>query len=207
MTDLLEALRARRIENFTATAGVLAQSAVVTLVLSLIALTLFFAGFGQFFGPINDVLISITFFLLMPAVIVVARLASQLVGVWLQVLSWLALAGLIVAAVGQLALVVGLITLQTSFVTFGLGMVPFLLWIAALSAVTLMRPAPAIVSRATAWWGTAFIIVTAVALVAVPFVPMAILAALALPIVVALGAWMYTLGRDLRGRGADSGRP
>jgi hypothetical protein len=50
---------------------------------------------------------------------------------WFRVLTWLTIAGLVLATVGQLLLVAGLITLETSFVTGGLGILPVLAWVVA----------------------------------------------------------------------------
>jgi len=113
-------------------AGLSAVVALVALVVSAVALALFFAGAGQVFGPINDILITVTLVALVLPILAVDRAAGAQTGFWLRIVTVGAIAGALLAAVGQLMLVVGAIDLQTSFVTGGLGIIPVLIWIAAL---------------------------------------------------------------------------
>jgi len=103
--------------------------ALVALVLSGIALALFFGGAGEFWGPVNDALIVVTAIALLPAVVAVARLAGDRGAPWVAVVSVAAIAGLVLIAVGQTLLIVGRLSLEGSFVTGGIGVIPFLAWI------------------------------------------------------------------------------
>ncbi len=110
-------------------AGLSTWVALVALVLSGIALALFFGGAGEFWGPVNDALIVVTAIALFPAVFAVARLAGDRGAPWVSILSIAAIAGLALIAVGQTLLIVGRLSLEGSFVTGGIGVVPFLAWI------------------------------------------------------------------------------
>lgn len=179
----------------------------MTLVLSAIALALFFGGAGYVFGPINDVLIAITFFLLVPGIVAVQRLAGGRVGAWFAVASVLAIIGLVEAAVGQLLLVVGVISLQTSFMTFGVGVLPFVAWGVGLVVVTRRHR---IVSRAVGWWAVAFLAVSAASAAVAATLPMS-MAGLALvvglPLGITLTGWLVALGLDLLNRGPSEVQP
>ncbi|HYU49447.1 MAG TPA: hypothetical protein VEO91_05890 [Candidatus Limnocylindria bacterium] len=113
-------------------AGISAVVALVALVVSAIAIALFFAGAGQVFGPINDVFVAVTLIALVLPILAVDRVAGAQAGLWLRIVTVAAITGAVLAAVGQLMLVAGVIDLQTSFVTGGLGIVPVLIWIVAL---------------------------------------------------------------------------
>lgn len=185
------------------TAGWAAQAAVMTLIVSFVALMLFFGGGGAIFGPINDVFISITLILLVPAVLVVGALAREHVGGWFRLLTAVTLGGLALAALGQLMLVFGVIDLQMSFVTFGAGLLPLLFWIGALSAVSLGGQPRQIVAPAVGWWGVAFMLALLATLIAFQFLPQIVLYAAGLALAVSLAAWMWTLGADLRRRATE----
>lgn len=174
------------------------QLSVVTLVLSGVALVLFFGGAGFIFGPINDIFVAITLFLLMPGVYIVRWLAKGRVGPWFDILSWLALAGMLLAAIGQLLLVVGVIDLQTSFVTGGVGILALLVWIGALSAVAIARRPASVVSLSTGWSGAALTGLAAFTAATGSILPQPVLYALGLPLAVAAGVWIFLLGRDLK---------
>jgi hypothetical protein len=59
----------------------------------------------------------------------VARMSGDTGGPWVRIVSILAIAGLVLMAVGQLLLVVGRLTLEGSYVTGGIGVIPFLAWV------------------------------------------------------------------------------
>ena len=113
-------------------AGMSAAVAVVAFVISAIALALFFGGAGMIWGPVNDVFIAICLIALILPILAIDRMAEGQAGIWLRVVTVAALAGAVLAATGQLLLVVGVIDLQTSFVTGGLGFLPVLVWMMAL---------------------------------------------------------------------------
>ena len=118
-------------------AGISTWIALVALVLSGIALALFFAGAGAFWGPVNDALIVVTAFALLPGIVAVARLAGDHAAPWVAILTVAAIAGLVLVAVGQTLLIVGRLSLEGSFVTFGLGTVPFLAWVVLVAVLGL----------------------------------------------------------------------
>lgn len=180
------------------TAGYATFAAIVTLVLSGAALALFFGGAGAFWGPVNDVLIAVSLFLLIPALLAVRELArSAGVGTWFEALTLLALAGMVLAAIGQLLLVVRVIDLQASFVTGGLGTLPFLVWMGAVSYLALNGQ---VLSRAVGLWGAGFLLVCLVAVVGIPLLPQAVLYAMGIPLLVTLVGWLIALGRELMSR-------
>ncbi|HEY8167961.1 MAG TPA: hypothetical protein VIF84_04545 [Candidatus Limnocylindrales bacterium] len=118
-------------------AGVSAWVAVVAFIVSGITIGLFFGGFGQFWGPINDIATSITMFALILPLLAVDRMAGEQAMPWLRVVTVAAIAGALLIATGLILLVVGVIDLQTSFVTFGIGVVPVLVWMGALIVLAL----------------------------------------------------------------------
>ncbi len=171
--------------------------AVVTLVGSMVAISLFFGGAGAFWGPVNDLLVVATVLLLLPAMAVLPGLARERVGRWFGLVSVAAAMGVAVIAAGQLALVAGLITLDTSFLTGGLGVLPVIAWVGATTVPALRLP---VLGRATAAWALAFL-----ALIGVTVMVLATLSAdtptltstLGLALAVAIVGWMLSLGRGL----------
>lgn len=112
-------------------AGVSAAIAIPLLIISGIALALFFGGQGAFWGPVNDVFIALTMVALLLPIIAVDRLAAD-AAPWLRVVSIVAFLSCILIAVGQLALVAGIIDLNASFVTGGIGFLGIIAWLIAL---------------------------------------------------------------------------
>src|SRR5881392_823424 len=82
-------------------AGMSSWVALVALVLSGMALALFFGGAGEYWGPVNDALIVVTAIALIPTVAAVARLAGDRGAPWVAVVTVAAVAGLVLIAVGQ----------------------------------------------------------------------------------------------------------
>jgi len=113
-------------------AGLSGVVALVALAVAAVTIALFFGGAGQVFGPINDVFVAIMVIALILPILAVDRLAAGQAGLWLRIVSVGAITGAVLIAVGQLLLVVGVIDLETSFVTGGLGVIPVLVWIVAL---------------------------------------------------------------------------
>src|SRR4051812_4050620 len=103
--------------------------ALVALVLSAIALALFFGGAGDVWGPINDGFLVVTAIALIPVVLAVLRAAGDVNAPWVLVVSVAATAGLILIGVGQTLLIIGRLSLDGSYVTGGLGIVPVIAWI------------------------------------------------------------------------------
>ena len=116
-------------------AGISSIVALVALIVSGITIALFFGGAGDLWGPINDLAVAVTLVALLLPVLAIDRLAMPTTGIWLRIVTVAALAGLTLAAVGQVALVLRVIDLQTSFVTGGVGIVPFFVWLVALAVI------------------------------------------------------------------------
>ncbi len=175
-------------------AGTAALAAAVTLLLSGIALALFFGGFGYIFGPVNDVLLGLTFVLLVPAILEVRLLSSSTVGSWFSWLSYAAIAGIVVLVIGQVALVTRMISLQTSFVTLSVGVLPFLVWATALAVLSLQGR---LLGPALGRWGIAFALALVSAAVGWYVLPMAVWSVLGAALLVTFLGWIVTLGRQL----------
>ena len=117
-------------------AGGYAALLVIPVVIAAgIAFWLFLNGAGAFFGPINDLLVAIALALLVPTVLAIRSIVGPGAGPWFDFLTWLSVAGLTLAAVGQVLLVVGVIPLEGSFVTGGLGILPVLAWVLAVGVL------------------------------------------------------------------------
>jgi hypothetical protein len=122
-------------------AGLSAFLAIPALLLALTYGLLFFLGRGQRYGPLNDIAsAAVLLLLILPAIAL-----KDLVGAdpaWFGIVTWVAVAGMVVAAVGQVALVLGAISLNTSFVTGGVGFLPVVVWFAAFTFLSLRDGTP-----------------------------------------------------------------
>lgn len=172
-----------------------AIAAAVALVLAGVAFALFVGGAGAVWGPINDVLVAITAILLIPAVVVVLRLAPDDLGPWFAVLSAVAIAGLVVIAVGQLALVAGVISLETSFLVGGIGFVPVLAWMISVAWLTL---AADMLPSEIGWWLVGALVAIPALALSAAVLPWPITTAVALVLLACLVAWLLTLSGALR---------
>jgi hypothetical protein len=184
-------------------AGYGALGAIATLVVAGVALAIFFSDTEALavFGPINDIFTAATLILIVPAVIVVWRTAVA--GQWFGPLSAVTVGGMLLAAAGLVLLVVRVIDLQGSFVIGGIGILPFLVWLAALAYLALNGR---VLSRRVGWWALALLGSIALAVAAAPFVSMATLSITIAPVLLgALAIWLYVLGRDLLAESAGEG--
>ncbi|HSM38249.1 MAG TPA: hypothetical protein VK838_02870 [Candidatus Limnocylindrales bacterium] len=180
------------------TAGNLAIASVVLFVAALVALALFFGGVGDFWGPINDVTIAVSLLLVIPVIWAVDGFTWPTVGIWLTVIGWAAVLGILLAAGGQLMLVIGVVPLETTFATFGIGALPYLAWILALSWVALQAD---VLPRGIGWWGVGFLAVAAVSLLIAPLLPVSsatLTVLLGGPLTVAYSGWLLGLAGFLR---------
>jgi hypothetical protein len=118
-------------------AGLSSWIAMVALILSGIALALFFGGAGEFWGPVNDALIVVAVIAVIPVVLAVSRVAGDAGAPWVRIVSVAAIAGIVLMAVGQTLLIVGRLSLEGSYVTGGIGVIPFLAWIVLLAVLAL----------------------------------------------------------------------
>ncbi|HSG86602.1 MAG TPA: hypothetical protein VLA23_09715 [Candidatus Limnocylindrales bacterium] len=187
--------------GFVRRAGQTTLLAIGTLGASAVALSLYFGGAGEVFGPINDTLVAASFALLAPAVLAVQQLGRGITGRWLDAVSAAALAGIGVAVIGQLLLVAGVLPLAGSFVTLGVGALLVVAWTGALTAVSLRD---GVLSRSVGWWALALIAVTAVTAVGTPVAGLgtaALSVVFGIPLLVATVGLLASLGRDLLRRG------
>jgi hypothetical protein len=111
--------------------------AAIALVISGIALAIFFAGPGEPFGSINDAFIAMSLIALIPAVMAVDRLADGHLAPFVRIVTIATIAGIVLASVGQILLIVRVITLEDSYVTGGLGIVPVLAWFVLVAILAL----------------------------------------------------------------------
>ena len=137
--------------------------ALVALVIAAVTITLFFAGAGAFWGPVNDVFDTVLLVALVFPVLAIDRLAGPAAQPWLKIVTVAAIAGLIMAAAGEALLVMGVIDLETSYVTGGVGIIPFLAWLIALAIIALGR---GILPPSIGWLAVGFFVLS----VAVVFV-------------------------------------
>lgn len=129
-------------------AGVSALLAVPALVLSGVFLALFFGGAGDFYGSLNDFFTALVMALLVPPALALPKVVGVAGGRWFRVVTWLSIAGLALATVGQLLLIVRVISLGMSFVTGSLGILPVVAWGGAQTYLGIRHGTP---SRSVGW--------------------------------------------------------
>jgi hypothetical protein len=163
---------------------------IVTLIISGIALAIFFAGPGEPFGSINDAAIAITLILLIPAVLAVDRLAGDRFAPMVRIVTVAAIAGMVLAAVGQCLLIARVITLEDSYITGGLGILPVLAWFVLVAVLSL---AGGLLPSTVGWLAVASLgmIVATGVVAAMTMGPLLWVACVALLAV--LGAWLASL--------------
>jgi len=171
-------------------AGVSSWIALVALVLSGIALALFFGGAGDAWGPVNDALIVVTAIALIPTVAAVARMAGDRGAPWVAVVSVAAAAGLILIAVGQTLLIVGRLSLDGSYVTGGIGVVPFLAWIVLVAVLGLTL---GVLPSRTGWLALASIVAIVVFSITAAITLGPLLWVEAVVMLAVIGLWLASL--------------
>ena len=124
-------------DSFYRMAGWSTWLALVALIISAVALALFFGGAGEFWGPINDALIAVALLALIPAILAVDRLATGQLAPWVRIITVAAILGIALATVGNVLLIVGRLSLEGSYVTGGIGIAPVLAWIALVAVLSL----------------------------------------------------------------------
>jgi hypothetical protein len=167
-------------------------AAIGTLGLSTVALALFFGGAGATFGPINDLLLAATFVLLVPAVMAVRR--DPRAPGWLGALGALALVGMAILVIGNVALVARLIPLQASFVTVSLGIVALLGWGVGVGVVALRGR---ILEPAVGRWIAATAIAFVLAAAGWALLPIGAWSLLGVALFVTFTGWLVSLARAL----------
>ena len=171
-------------------AGPSSWVALVALILSGIALALFFGGAGEFWGPVNDAFIVVFAITLIPAVVAVLGAAGHRGAPWVLAISVAAIAGLVLIAVGQTLLIVGRLSLQGSFVTGGIGVVPVLAWILLVAVLGLGSD---VVPREVGWLAAACLAAIVVMSAAFAVTQGPALWAVCVATLVILSAWLARL--------------
>jgi len=170
---------------------------VIALVAAAITITMFFAGAGEAWGPVNDVFDALLLAAIVLPVLAIDRLAGPDAQPWLRVVTVAAIAGLVLGAVGQLLLVARVIDLQTSYITGGVGIIPFFAWLVALAVLAF---GPGVLPQSVGWLVVSIIVLSVGSGVisAVTFGPALWVASAAL--VVAIGVWLANLSSILSAR-------
>ena len=176
-------------------AGISTFLVIPALLLSGIFGALFFLRRGDHYGPLNDLFFALSLFLLILPVIAVNDLANEQVGMWFDAVTWVAVVGMVVAGVGQLLLVAGAISLQTSFKSGSISIAPLLAWMVSLAVISIREEVP---DALVGWTMTLSIVL---------MVPTALLPAFRVRMSLrlwagailgfALVAWLLALGVDL----------
>ena len=181
-------------EKLAHIAGYSAIAAVPVVILAGITVALFFRGAGDWLGPANDLLSVLALLLLLTPVLALNALHLSYAGGWLPILTLMALAGILVAALGQTLLVAGAISLGTSFITGGLGVVPLLIWAVAILVLGFQHQAlPVYLS-----WLLLGVLALATALTIASMLGYPAAAwLLAVLLLIVLCAWLGCLGREL----------
>jgi hypothetical protein len=128
-------------------AGASTIVAIIALVAAGVAFALFLGGAGAVWGPVNDLFVVVTAIAMIVPMLAVDRLAADQGIGWMRIVTIVAVLGALLIAVGQTLLVLGVISLGTSFVTGGVGFLPVAVWLVALVRVNndltgVRRPAP-----------------------------------------------------------------
>jgi hypothetical protein len=180
-------------------AGASTVVALIALVLAGIALALFFGGAGAFWGPVNDLFIVVTALALILPILAVDRLAGEGGAGWMRLVSIVAIAGAIILAVGQTALVLGFITLEDSYVIGGVGFMAIVVWLVTLPILAF---GSGLLPTTVGWAAIAVLVLIGVeALVAAAAMgPLLWIASIAL--LAALVAWLWILSSTLLSRQA-----
>ena len=192
MIDSPSLLRAAGYSSLVALVGLIGAGA---------AIALFFGGAGAIFGPINDLFVSITTMALILPVLAIDRLARGRTGPWFRLVSYAAIVGLVLIAVGQLLLVLGVIELETSFTTGGLGILPVILWAVALAALSLTS---GLVTSSVGWLAIAVLVLSAAMTLVSTLTTGPVLWVLGGLLLIALIGWLATMATELLGRAATS---
>jgi hypothetical protein len=176
-------------------AGYSAIAAIVALIISGVTIALFFGGAGSFWGPVNDVFTALTAILLILPILAVLRLAPDDIGPWFGVLSVAATLGALLIAVGQLLLVAGVISLDSSFLTGGIGVLPFLLWLVGLAYLVLTRD---VMSVVVGYLIGGVLVAAALTTVSALLLPWPVTTAFSVALLALLVAWLGLLAGEVR---------
>lgn len=175
-------------------AAISAFLAVPALLLSALFLALFFGGAGDFFGPLNDFFVVVTLALLLWPAKTLMTIVGATGGRWFRVLTRLVFIGLGLAMAGQLLLIAGVISLEASFVTGNLGIMPVIVWGIAQVYLGLRHGTP---SRLVGIAVTSVIALSILVIIAWAVDAGALLWLLSAVLVAALAGYFATLGQRL----------
>ncbi|MSQ33033.1 MAG: hypothetical protein EXR60_01220 [Dehalococcoidia bacterium] len=168
--------------------------AIPALLLAGLFLALFFGGRGEPYGPLNDIFTALSLLLLILPAIAVYLSSQAAAGSWLTVVTWLAVAGMVIGAAGQVLLVIGVINLQTSFVTGSIGILPVLAWAISIAVLSLgLRQ----LSASLGWLMVAVLLLALFLTLASSLHWKLATWLFAGGLITALVAWLGSLGRDL----------
>ncbi len=163
---------------------------LVAMVISAVALVIFFAGPGEPFGSINDAFVALALVALIPAVLAVDRLAGDHFSPIVRIMTIGAIAGIALGSVGQVLLILRVITLEDSYMTGGLGIIPVLAWIILVAALAL---GPGALPAALGWLAVALLVLIVVTSVVASITVGPVLWAACLALLVGLAAWLAAL--------------
>lgn len=172
-----------------------AVAAIATLLIAGLSLAFFFGGAGSFWGPVNDVFSALSLLLLVPVMLAVLRLAPDDIGPWFAIVTLAAVAGALLGAIGQVLLVAGGISLQTSFVTGGIGIMPVLAWAIGLAVLVFTRDMLSVVAG---WLLVGVLLSTVLLTVAGIALPWPATAAIGVLLLVLLSGWLAVMAGELR---------
>jgi len=172
-----------------------ALAAIAALVVAGITLALFFGGAGDYWGPVNDIFSALALLLLLPVMLSVLRLSPDDIGPWFAIVTYAAIAGVLIGAVGQVVLVLGGISLQTSFVTGGVGIMPVLAWAIGLAVLVFTRD---MLSVTVGWLLAGALVSAALLTLSWTFLAWPITAATGVIMLVLLAAWLGVISGELR---------
>ena len=164
----------------------------IALVVSAVALAIFFAGPGEPFGSINDAFIALALVALMPAVLAVDRLAGAHLAPFVRIVTIAAIAGMLLAATGQVLLILRVITLEDSYITGGLGVLPLLAWFVLVAVLALGAD---VLPAATGWLAVAAIAGVVAMSVVAAMTTGPLLWVTSVAFVVVLVAWLGSLAQ------------
>jgi hypothetical protein len=164
--------------------------ALVALILSGIALALFFGGAGEFWGPVNDAFIVVTAIGLVLPVVAVSRLAGGHGAPWVAIGTIAAVTGLVLIAVGQTLLIVGRVSLDGSYVTGGVGIVPVLAWIVLVAILSL---GSGVLPSTVGWLAVATLAAIVIVSIVAAVTRGPILGVVSVALLITVSAWLASL--------------
>ncbi|MBM3949571.1 MAG: hypothetical protein FJ312_10140 [SAR202 cluster bacterium] len=155
---------------------------------------LFFGGKGDRYGPLNEFFSATTPVLLILLAIWIYAIARRETGPWFDIVTWLAVGGMAVAATGQFLLIMGGISLGTSFMTGGAGILPVFAQWAALALLAVGRH---LLWAPMGWLAIACLGLSALLMAVWGLRLKAAIRPIGVALTLALAAWMGTLVWDL----------